>query len=874
MMNRLITMLFQIFILFCGNMVFAQITKNASAYGLKTDNSRSANTKALQDAFDAHLAGNLDILEVNAGEYLINNAIDIKGWNGLHIIGKTDENNTPTTVLSTNTDNPIFMAEFTLNQIHSLKNGLIRNLSLKSTFSGIATHINNPGLIFIGNVTIENLTFDNVAFSAPYADLNGFYVSNSSDPHKTSNLTFKNCHFHHLGKMGVEITNHPNEGGDLEISRYNDIYFYNNSFEHLGLITTVINGISETHGMGISLSGRGHHGLIQNNTFGENIANMNIENTGMNNLTIKNNTHLGSKGSMYQFSNAKWVVNNISISEEIASGNYTVTPNIFNDINNIEIFNTQIKGDFSIENTENLKVTNATIASNYTKDKGFGTLRMSGRVKNVLFDNCAISELENLSDSYPVIYTYNLNAVNVQVKNSCLSGDYKIEEESDPQVILENNASECDGFSRSHTEKSSCDDMLHNKGGSSIKVPQGNSLYWPGAKTIEGVSSDDDCALKLQKDATDNPWARYSIQIELDGNSSDLRPGDVFDFSIEANSVTGNARAIVLFNESSSGVLADSRQEFIKGQGWMNYSKSNIEIPQNATFLRIYLYPNAGHANSGYSLYKNLSLNKVASEAPTCDDSLHNAGDSTITLPEGISLYWPGAKTIEGVLSDADCALKLQKDVTDNPWARYSIQINLDSNSSDLRPGDVFDFSIDANSVTGNARAIVLFDENITGHLADSKHEFVKGQGWTNYSKSNIEIPQDATFLRIYLYPNAGHANSGYSLYKNLSIIKTQNSTALRASLNFASEDKNNKSKTISAFPNPTNNTTTLSLTSKESYTSFSVYNMYGEKLKAGKIGASQRKLPISFVDMQKGIYVLQLSNAKGEKAFKKIIKE
>lgn len=425
------TLLFIGMALLSFSMANGQIVESASDNGIFPNNSRSANREAIQIAFNKHLAGNLDVLQFENGTFNIDGTIEIAGWDGLQIIGSGS------TTISTNIYRPIFRS---INNADPVKDGSIENLKLESTAQAAqyptkSDFDNNPGLFFLGNIAFENFVFDTVEFTAPNADVNGIYISNSWGSSRiTQGITVKDCDFNNLGRMGMEFFNEPNPNVVSDMtSRFENISVEGNNFEELGHL---FDFKGRYHGIGISFGGTGKNHNVTGNTFGPEIRTINIESAGVENLTIANNQHLGSPGSMYQF-NAP-LSENITITNDQAFDYYYVASE-FHFLKNLTIENSKLYGGINFGNNSpeydadgnyippsdvsDVWINNSTIINNLDLTGAYGALAfygVRGTVDNINFENSYIGELAPSASAAPVIFSEGTNITNISFTNSCL----------------------------------------------------------------------------------------------------------------------------------------------------------------------------------------------------------------------------------------------------------------------------------------------------------------------------------------------------------------------------------------------------------------------------------------------------------------------
>ena len=206
--------------------------------------------------------------------------------------------------------------------------------------------------------------------------------------------------------------------------------------------------------------------------------------------------------------------------------------------------------------------------------------------------------------------------------------------------------------------------------------------------------------------------------------------------------------------------------------------------------------------------------------------------------------------------------------------------------------GDLINVTVSKNVVRGTTENLSI-DYSVS-HTSDISVEFkLMASPYTTYSSAlatvnpgsgneqvsinipaNVPVANEAYRYRIFLLPTGqtGWSNSLDSAYPG-KISVTDQGTNLQASLDFLSA-ANNELETVSVYPNPAINSIIVRIPFEESYSSYALYAINGAVVKEGSIDSNQQELPITFSDIGRGLYILQLTNSKGEEAFKKIVKE
>ncbi|WP_273567521.1 BspA family leucine-rich repeat surface protein [Maribacter halichondriae] len=297
-----------------------------------------------------------------------------------------------------------------------------------------------------------------------------------------------------------------------------------------------------------------------------------------------------------------------------------------------------------------------------------------------------------------------------------------------------------------------CPDLLANEN-ENLSLPAGT--FGSGLDTAIGVSdivNGSDCAIRLVNSDPDQPWAKYSIQIDL--AEKGISAGDRLFFSIDGNSTNGTARIEVVQN----GRPNTWQIGHTFGAGWSTHEQT-MTVPNGITTLDIWIYPNFAGNVAGSAHYDNLIVRKV--EGSDCPDILANEDDD-ILLPVGtFGSGLDAANGVSDVTNGSECAIQLVNNDTNEPWAKYAIKIDLAENG--ITAGDELYFSIDGNSTNGQARIEVV--ENGRPNTWQIGHDF--GQGWSTHEQT-ITVREGLQSLDIWLYPNFKNNVPGFAHYDNL----------------------------------------------------------------------------------------------------------
>jgi len=300
---------------------------------------------------------------------------------------------------------------------------------------------------------------------------------------------------------------------------------------------------------------------------------------------------------------------------------------------------------------------------------------------------------------------------------------------------------------------------------------------------LEGSNRYDSDILRLQEG-----FRTSYLKFDMNGIAGDISAVEL-QLTIFSDSDSGNGTVTVYNGSSSSWTELDlsssnapSTNQVLAsqssgGSGTHTYNLSITDQEIFAGILTLVLkhqgsddlsYASKEHAT--VSIRPKLIVTTTTAASPSnCPDTISNESSSVvITRQEPGS--WPGAKTIVGVSDNTNgspCALKLQKDETGSTYGGYKIIVNLGENN--IAAGDRITIGLDGNGVSGNARLKVVSGVNNTVNLIN--HSYEEGQGWSSLTEE-VVIPSGSSQLVLWLYPNIGSADLGYSLFDNLIIAK------------------------------------------------------------------------------------------------------
>lgn len=318
-----------------------------------------------------------------------------------------------------------------------------------------------------------------------------------------------------------------------------------------------------------------------------------------------------------------------------------------------------------------------------------------------------------------------------------------------------------------------------------------------GLDNLKGLDSGDEeygCVLEITNSDQNQPWARHSISVNIENNN--LKPGNILSISIDAKTVNGNARIeVVQDNKPNTWLMGNTFSN-----EWTTYARQII-VPENITTLDIWLFSNYEKNEGGTSLFGNLIVEKIGEvEEPIegCEDSLVNSNDEIALANERLQAGLDKVEGVDSLVSEIGCAFQIANEDQNQPWARYSMTINILENN--LQVGDELLFSIDGKTLEGGARIEVA--ENDKPNAWQLGHNF--SNEWSNYSQS-ITIRPNTETLDIWLFSNYGvSSGEGIAQFANLSVQKMENNILTPLRINLSNVDVETSNIPVSIYPNPT----------------------------------------------------------------------
>uniref|UniRef100_UPI002629A992 T9SS type A sorting domain-containing protein n=1 Tax=uncultured Maribacter sp. TaxID=431308 RepID=UPI002629A992 len=271
-----------------------------------------------------------------------------------------------------------------------------------------------------------------------------------------------------------------------------------------------------------------------------------------------------------------------------------------------------------------------------------------------------------------------------------------------------------------------------------------------------------------------------------------------------------------------------------------------------------------------------ISLTVNATDGSVCSDTLEN---------ENFEIAFSSEEYISGLdyalgtsldTNNSSCALQVITNTVNNPWARYSIDIDIASNG--LVPGDQLLFKIDGNSKEGKSRIEVV--EDFIPNTGEIGYSF--GNDWSTYQKT-ITIPNNISKLSIWLFSNYGSSNPGIGLYDNLTVSKIINGGASlgnkKNSNDLNSADNaiiNSIDEEFKIFPNPTSGILNINLSSYyDREVRIYIYNSINQVVKTYFFEKNHKQIEeIELLNLSNGLYYLGLQSNNNYKSVSFILRK
>ncbi|MBU2947821.1 right-handed parallel beta-helix repeat-containing protein [Zobellia uliginosa] len=137
----------------------------------------------------------------------------------------------------------------------------------------------------------------------------------------------------------------------------------------------------------------------------------------------------------------------------------------------------------------------------------------------------------------------------------------------------------------------------------------------------------------------------------------------------------------------------------------------------------------------------------------------------------------------------------------------------------------------------------------------------------------NINLgSQNAKYLKY-----IGKGNSGSNNWNSITEVRIVNNNmpSQSAKGNYDPNEVNsNSDAVISVYPNPTRNVLHIKLLAGTEYNTYSLFSVNGALIKKGKIEPNQSDLSILVENVNTGIYIVHLSDNKGNTSYLKLMKE
>ncbi|WP_405383227.1 PQQ-dependent sugar dehydrogenase [Maribacter sp. LLG6340-A2] len=387
-----------------------------------------------------------------------------------------------------------------------------------------------------------------------------------------------------------------------------------------------------------------------------------------------------------------------------------------------------------------------------------------------------------------------------------------------------------------------------------------------GLDISQGVKIDElgeDCVLEITNEDENQPWARYTISINLEANN--FKAGDVLDVLVDGISLNGNARIeIAQDNLPNNWLLGHTFSE-----EWSRYEQEII-IPENIATLDIWLFSNYANATTGTAMFHNLTIQKQELNPvpePECNDTLVNLNDEITLINGRLDAGLDTAGSIVESNLDLGCIFEITNEDQNQPWARYSITIDLEANGIVI--GDVVEFSIDGKTIEGNARIEVA--QNNKPNAWQLGHNFT--DEWTTYTGRMTILPLVRT-LDIWLFSNYAQGNeTGRVQFTNLTVRKVEDDILLPFKTTLGVDNK--VDIPIRVYPNPTT-----------SWVSIDASRYDGQELVVNLISpnnvildsksftkVSNGNIDVDLSQYQPGVYLISIMEGNGNVHVEKVIK-
>jgi len=337
---------------------------NVQWFGAKADGTTN-NTTAIDNAIKNTPSGGR--LFFPAGNYVLNKVRILRS--DITFVGE------PGTML-TSVDRYVF-------ELGNVSNIMFSDIKFRSSQNSTVTDY--FALIYAWNRVTSNIRFVRCGFTAPTCATNGIKFITDSVSTSTRNILIDDCDFYELGKMGIEIQSHLNDG----VERYGDITIRKSRFKNTGLVIT---DNDDHYGMAVSFSGSGTHVFVDDNTV-DNPYDIGLEFTGgVNHTRVRGNRFVNISRMNIEFNRPLSLISfsvgdGVNVSDNICSDSLSVCSAFFRSLTNAEITNNifMLSGYLTVRTC-----TGTTWINNTIKTKGVYGILLERSGSNV-FENNRIS---------------------------------------------------------------------------------------------------------------------------------------------------------------------------------------------------------------------------------------------------------------------------------------------------------------------------------------------------------------------------------------------------------------------------------------------------------------------------------------------------
>ncbi|MEH6681509.1 MAG: PKD domain-containing protein, partial [Sediminicola sp.] len=263
--------------------------------------------------------------------------------------------------------------------------------------------------------------------------------------------------------------------------------------------------------------------------------------------------------------------------------------------------------------------------------------------------------------------------------------------------------------------------------------------------------------------------------------------------------------------------------------------------------------------DQGLSDSSSLTIN--VTDGSACPDALANDGGDIMPGNGSLGGGMDSAMGTSTLTNGSPCALILANNDSAQPWARYSVPIDLAANG--VAAGDQIFISLDAEGTNGVPRMEV--NRNNTPNSGILTHTF--GSGWNTFS-GTITVPAGTTTLDLWLFSNYNRQTPGTVTYDNLVISKVSPSLSAKSIGEIKEMDA------LSVHPNPASTQMSIGFKGKTVINTVMVFDMNGrlvQSLSPHNISVGEEHL-LDISGLPVGSYYLKILDKEGKQYQKQII--